>query len=83
MYQNNKDRVGLVILDMVMPGMCGGEVYDRMKALNPDVKVILSSGYSLNVEASEIIRRGANAFIQKPFSVIDLSHKIRKVIMEL
>ena len=82
MYQDNKDRVGLVILDMVMPGMGGSEVFDRMKALNPDVKVILSSGYSLNVEASEIIGRGANGFIQKPFSVIDLSHKIRKVIME-
>ena len=82
LYQDNRDRFDLVILDLIMPDTGGGEVYDRMKALNPDVKVILSSGYSLNVEASEIIGRGANAFIQKPFSVIDLSHKIRKVIME-
>ncbi len=80
-YQDNKDTIGLVILDMVMPGMGGGEVYDRMKALDPDVKVIISSGYSLNVEASEIMGRGANDFIQKPFGVKDLSHKIRKVIV--
>jgi DNA-binding NtrC family response regulator len=63
-----------------MPDTGGGEVYDWMKALNPDVNVILSSGYSLNGEASEIIRRGANAFIQKPFSIVKLSYKIREVI---
>jgi len=80
LYQENKERIDLVILDMIMPGMGGGEVYDRTKALNPDVKVILSSGYSIAGKASEIIKRGANAFIQKPFSITDLSHKIREVI---
>ncbi|MBW1675852.1 MAG: PAS domain S-box protein [Deltaproteobacteria bacterium] len=80
LYQENKERIDLVILDMIMPGMGGGEVYDRIKALNPDVKVILSSGYSIAGKASEIIERGANAFIQKPFSITGLSHKIREVI---
>ena len=80
LYQDNKDRIDLVILDIIMPGMGGGEVYDRIKALNPDVKVILSSGYSIVGKASEIIERGANAFIQKPFSITDLSYKIRQVI---
>lgn len=81
-YQDNRDRIDLVILDMIMPGMSGGEVYDRIKALNPDVKVILSSGYSLDGKASEILERGTNAFIQKPFSITDLSRKVREVIDE-
>ncbi|MBW1719399.1 MAG: PAS domain S-box protein [Deltaproteobacteria bacterium] len=80
LYQDNRDRIDLVILDLIMPDMGGGEVYDRMKALNPDVKVILSSGYSLNGEASEVFKRGANAFIQKPCGIIELSYKIREVI---
>jgi two-component system cell cycle sensor histidine kinase/response regulator CckA len=79
-YQENQERIDLVILDMIMPGMGGGEVYDRIKALNPGVKVILSSGYSIAGKASEILERGANAFIQKPFSITGLSRKIREVI---
>ncbi|RPI54191.1 MAG: PAS domain S-box protein [Deltaproteobacteria bacterium] len=80
LYQDNRDRIDLVILDLIMPGTNGGEVYNQMKALNPDVRVILSSGYSLNDEASEVFKRGANAFIQKPFSIVELSYKIREVI---
>jgi len=80
LYQDNRDGIDLVILDLIMPDTGGGEVYDRMKALNPDVKVILSSGYSLNGEASEVFKRGANAFIQKPFSIVELSCKLREVI---
>jgi two-component system cell cycle sensor histidine kinase/response regulator CckA len=80
LYQDNRDRIDLVILDMIMPGIGGGEVYDRMKALDPDEKVILSSGYSLGGETAEVFERGANAFIQKPFSIIELSYKIREVI---
>jgi two-component system cell cycle sensor histidine kinase/response regulator CckA len=80
LYQDNRDRIDLVILDMIMPGIGGGEVYKRMKALDPDEKVILSSGYSLDSEAVEVFEHGANAFIQKPFGIIELSYKIREVI---
>jgi two-component system cell cycle sensor histidine kinase/response regulator CckA len=80
LYRDNRDRIDLVILDLIMPDTGGGEVYDRIKALNPDVKVILSSGYSLNGETFEVFKRGANAFIQKPFSILELSYKIREVI---
>ena len=70
----------MVVLDMIMPGMPGGRVFDQLKILNPDVKVILSSGYSLDGEASEIMARGCSAFIQKPFGILDLSRKIREVL---
>lgn len=79
-YENNKENIGIVILDMVMPDMGGGETYDRMKEIDPDVKVLLSSGYSIDGEASEILQRGCNAFIQKPFRMEQLSQKLREVI---
>lgn len=79
-YDHNKENIDLLILDMVMPGMKGGEVYDEVKAINPDIKVLLSSGYSVEGEASEILDRGCNGFIQKPFHMVELSENIRKVL---
>ncbi len=79
-YRAEKDRIALVILDMIMPGMREGEIFDIMRECNRDVKVILSSGYSMNGEASGIIARGCRGFLQKPVNIIDLSKKIREVI---
>jgi CheY-like chemotaxis protein len=80
LYETHRDRIDLVILDMVMPGMGGGEVFDRLKSLNPDVKVILSSGYSINGEAKSIMQKGCQGFIQKPVSITELSRKIGEVL---
>jgi PAS domain S-box-containing protein len=81
-YQRSHERIDIVILDMIMPYMNGGEVYNLMKEINPDVKVLLSSGYSLNEQAESILARGCNGFIQKPFDVAHLSHQIREVLDE-
>ncbi len=79
-YQKNRDKVDLVILDMIMPDMGGGKVYDTLKEINPDIMVLLSSGYSINGQATEILERGCDGFIQKPFSMSQLSQAIRKVL---
>ncbi|MFC1488408.1 PAS domain S-box protein [Thermodesulfobacteriota bacterium] len=79
-YQKNKANIDLLILDMIMPDMGGGETYDKLKEINPDIKVILSSGYSINGLATEILERGCNGFIQKPFKLEDLSKKIRDIL---
>jgi len=52
-----------VILDMIMPDMSGGMTYDRVKEIDPDIKVLLSSGYSINSQATKILDRGYNGFI--------------------
>ena len=80
LYKANKDKVDLVLLDMVMPEMGGGETYDQMKEINPNIKVLLSSGYSIDGQATDIMNRGCDAFIQKPFRTSDLSQKIREVL---
>jgi two-component system cell cycle sensor histidine kinase/response regulator CckA len=79
-YEKTRDRIKLVILDMIMPGMAGRETYDKLRENNPDIKVLLSSGYSINGQATEILDRGCNGFIQKPFDMRKLSHSISKII---
>jgi len=79
-FKANKDNIDLVILDMIMPDKSGGETYDSLRKIDSEVKVLLSSGYSLSGQASEILDRGCNGFIQKPFSMRTLSQKIREVL---
>jgi two-component system, cell cycle sensor histidine kinase and response regulator CckA len=79
-FKNNKEKIDFIILDMIMPGMSGAETYDVIKKINPDIKVVLSSGYSLEGQATKILERGCNGFIQKPFNISDLSRKIREVL---
>jgi PAS domain S-box-containing protein len=79
-YRDKGDTINLVVLDMVMPGMGSGATYDILKKINPNIKVILSSGYSRGKESDEIIARGVNDFIKKPFNLETLSQKIRKVL---
>jgi len=79
-YQQNRQKVAVVILDLIMPEMGGGETYDRLKEVDPQAKVLLSSGYSLDGQATEILKRGCDGFIQKPFSMEDLSRKLRQII---
>ena len=80
LYKKNTDKIDLVIMDMIMPGMGGGETFDHLKEVNPDIKVLLSSGYSINGQASEILERGCDGFIQKPFNMSQLSEKIQGII---
>ncbi len=75
-----KETIDLVILDMIMPIMGGGETFDRLKAIKPAIRVLLSSGYSADSEAANILNRGCDGFIQKPFRMIELSKKIRELL---
>jgi two-component system cell cycle sensor histidine kinase/response regulator CckA len=72
--------IDLVILDMIMPGMDGGQTFDRIREIHSTIPVILSSGYSLNGQAEKIINRGCSGFIQKPFGLETLSRKVHEVM---
>jgi len=80
MYRQKKDAIDMVILDMIMPGMGGRETYGLLKEINPKVKSLLSSGYSVNGKANEILSLGCNGFIQKPFNMKQLSQKVREIL---
>jgi len=79
-YRAHEGDVDLVILDMIMPGMGGGETYDRLRELNGDVRVLLSSGYSVDGQAQAILDRGCVGFIQKPFTMEFLSHRVSEAL---
>ena len=79
-YAANKGKVDLVMLDMIMPGMSGSETFDKLREINPHVKVVLSSGYSINGTASNIMEKGCRGFIQKPFNFEQLSSVVRKAL---
>ena len=73
-------QIDLVILDLIMPGMDGGKTFDKIRATQPRLPVLLSSGYSINGMAADILQRGCNGFIQKPFKIHELSQKVRAIL---
>ncbi|MBW1846848.1 MAG: PAS domain S-box protein, partial [Deltaproteobacteria bacterium] len=79
-YRKNGKIIDLVILDMILPEMDGSKIYDRLKDINPNVKVLLSSGFTQNGQATEILDKGCNGFIQKPFTLEQLSQKISEIL---
>ncbi len=82
LYGEKKDSIDLIILDMIMPGLSGSGTFDRIREMNPGAKVILSSGYSLNEQARSIMEKGCRGFVQKPFTIADISRKLREVLQE-
>jgi CheY-like chemotaxis protein len=79
-YEQNRDKIDLVILDMIMPEFGGADTFEALRRIDPSVRVLLSSGYSVEGQAKEIIQNGCKGFIQKPFSMTELSRKIRRTL---
>jgi PAS domain S-box-containing protein len=79
-YLRREDEIDLILLDIIMPEMMGLQTFDELKAINPEVRVLLTSGYSSEGQAADILRRGCRGFIQKPFQVEVLSRKIQEVL---
>jgi CheY-like chemotaxis protein len=79
-YAAKKEEIHLVILDMIMPEMNGLETFLKLKKQNPHIKVLLSTGYSIDQKAQEMLKKGCKGYILKPYSVIDFSHKVREIL---
>jgi two-component system cell cycle sensor histidine kinase/response regulator CckA len=79
-YTEKRNKIDLIILDMIMPGISGSDTFDRLREINPEIKVLLSSGYSLNGQAQSIMDRGCNGFLQKPFNLEQLASKVRETL---
>jgi len=80
LYLEKKKKIDLVVLDMIMPGMGGKETFEELKKIDPDVRVLLSSGYSIDSRAKSILDEGCRGFIQKPFNLSIFSSKLREVL---
>ena len=81
-FRQKADEIDLVILDLIMPGMDGGKVFNRIREIRPAMRVILSSGYAISGPAEKIMQRGCSGFIQKPYNISELSQIVRKILDE-
>nr|MDJ0805018.1 ATP-binding protein [Desulfobacterales bacterium] len=79
-YADSGDRIDLVVLDYVMPGMGGREVFEALRQIDPDVRVLLSSGYSSNNQVAQMLERGCKGFIQKPYDAVRMARKMREIL---
>jgi PAS domain S-box-containing protein len=80
MYRDTGATIDLVILDMTMPGMGGRETFEKLRELNPGVRVILSTGYTADERTRELLSSGIKAFVQKPYKMDELAAAVRKVL---
>ena len=78
-YGSNIGQIDLVILDMLMPNMGGRETFFILKELDPDVKVLASSGYVSQEEIQDVMDSGAAGFLRKPYHLVDLAKKIQEI----
>jgi len=79
-YTSHADEIDLVIVDMIMPRMGGRDCFLALKALNPSIRAILSSGYGFNVAAQEMIEAGMLSFVQKPYDLLEFSEAITSAL---
>lgn len=80
LYKEHHKSIDLVVMDMIMPGIPGSELYYLLKEINPSVRVLISSGYSSDQKTKQLLADGALGLIQKPFSVEELLEKVKGLI---
>jgi DNA-binding NtrC family response regulator len=76
LFSDNNGQIDLVILDMIMPDENGAITYKRLKMINPDVKVLISTGYGRDEYVEEILNDNQNRIILKPFKFVEFTDKI-------
>lgn len=83
-YQERKDEIGIVILDVIMPGKDGFEVLRELKKLNKDVKVVLTSGVVSEKRIEDIVATNQNVgFVQKPYNLVEIQKAIEKLLRQV
>jgi CheY-like chemotaxis protein len=79
-FKKLKDEVNLVILDMRMPRMNGIITFGHLKKISSNVKILISSGYMDDRRIRNIFKNGCDGFIEKPYSLTELSAKIKEIL---
>jgi PAS domain S-box-containing protein len=79
MYDKNRAKISVVLLDMLMPGMDGTAVFHQLKKMNPQVKILIISGFDKDENVDKLISHGANGYLQKPFNRQALSKELETV----
>jgi CheY-like chemotaxis protein len=80
LYNDEKEQIDLVVLDIIMPDENGTTTYKRLKRINPDIRVLISTGYGRDEDIEEILTDSRNGFIQKPFKFKEFINKIDAIL---
>ncbi len=80
LFLQHRDRIQVVVLDLTMPGMSGEDVFRAIRAAKPDARVVLASGYSADELASRLSAKGYAGFLQKPYTIEDLTRVLKSVL---
>jgi len=79
-YRRRQHDISLVVLDMIMPGIGGVQTFDLLRSIDPNIRVIIATGFSDDDEVNDLMQLGCKGFLQKPFNIERLSHKLREVL---
>jgi len=79
-YRRHMDDISVVILDMVMPRMTGENCFRELMAINPDVKVVISTGFAMTEATERLQREGAAGFIKKPYTMAEISKLVAGIL---
>lgn len=80
LYKKYDSEISIVILDLIMPNLSGRDVFDRLRQINPDVKIIISTGYAKDELLQPLLDKRANGFLEKPYKLQELAEGIKNVI---
>ncbi len=80
LYRKHHEEIDLVLLDYILPDIDGLEIFQRLKEINPEVKVLICSGYSEQEGLQELIRSGVKGVLPKPFTIETIAKKIQEII---
>ncbi len=80
LYQDEKDNIDLVVLDMIMPDENGANTYKQLKKINPNIKVLVSSGMGKDSAVKEILNDWPNGFLPKPFKFDEFTKSVDTIL---
>ncbi len=81
-YAANPEQIDLVLLDMIMPKAGGHQTFYRIREIDPDANILLSSGYISEAEVHDLLEQGARGFLPKPHRLRQVMTEIRRILDE-
>ena len=82
LFKDRHGKIDLVIMDLGMPGMGGHKCLQELLQIDPAVKVLIASGYSINGQVRKSMDAGAKGYVGKPYQLADLLNTVRAVLNE-
>jgi DNA-binding NtrC family response regulator len=80
LYEDKKEQIDIVVLDMLMPNEKGTNIYKKLKKMNPDIRVLICSGLEKDRDVDEILNDGQNGFIKKPFKFDEFTSNVNTIL---